>query len=44
MITFTKSISANGTSETEMRINGTPWGRFETEADGMAWAKSNSLI
>jgi|TARA_R110000782_G_scaffold70588_4_gene141763 hypothetical protein len=44
MIIFTKSISATGTSETEMRINGIPWGRFKTEADGIAWAKSNSLI
>jgi len=43
-IIFTQSISASGTSETEMRINGTPCGRFETEADGIKWAKSNGLI
>jgi len=44
MILFTKSISATGTSEIEMRINGIPWGRFKTEAEGTAWAKSNGLI
>tara|TARA_R110000744_G_scaffold90984_3_gene176586 strand:- start:830 stop:964 length:135 start_codon:yes stop_codon:yes gene_type:complete len=44
MIIFTKSITATGTSETEMRINGIAWGRFETEAEGMAWAKLNNLV
>ena len=44
MTIFTQSISATGATETEMRINGIPWGRFETEAEGTAWAKSNGLI
>jgi len=43
-ITFYKTINADGKRAFEMRISGTPWGRFNTERDGLNWAKLNNLV
>ena len=42
-IKFHKTTSSEGKQAFEMRISGTPWGRFDTKQDGLSWAKLNNL-